>query len=99
MCGSVVFSDLSRHTSRSGCVATSVTPYEQPYFVERRVSSVDHRSGGRAGWNYVTGSYVDDAVNFNRDADEEKELRYERAHEFVDVCVGLWSGWKENAFP
>src|SRR3546814_5826069 len=53
----------------------------------------------RAGWNIVTGSYEDDALNFNRDAHEEKELRYERAHEFVDVCVGLWSGWKENAFP
>lgn len=94
-----LFSALSQHTSRIGFVATAVTSFDQPYFVARRFASLDHLSGGRAGWNIVTGSYEDDALNFNRDAHEEKELRYERAHEFVDVCVGLWSGWKENAFP
>src|SRR3546814_4862737 len=78
---------------------SAVTSFDQPYFVARRFASLDHLSGGRAGWNIVTGSYEDDALNFNRDAHEEKELRYARAPEFVDVCVGLWSGWKENAFP
>src|SRR3546814_13519603 len=78
---------------------SAVTSFDQPYFVARRFASLDHLSGGRAGWNIVTGSYEDDALNFNRASHAEKELRHEPAHAFVDVCVGLLSGWKGNAFP
>src|SRR3546814_9654253 len=67
-----LFSALSQHTSRIGFVATAVTSFDQPYFVARRFASLDHLSGGRAGWNIVTGSYEDDALNFNRDAHEER---------------------------
>lgn len=90
---------LSQHTSRIGLVATAVTTFDQPFFVARRFASLDHLSGGRAGWNIVTGSYEDDALNFNLEGHEEKDLRYERAQEFVEVCKGLWSGWQEGAFP
>src|SRR3546814_12787311 len=59
-----LFSALSQHTSRIGFVATAVTSFDQPYFVSRRFASLDHSSGGRAGWHSVLGSYATEAQNF-----------------------------------
>src|SRR3546814_12382842 len=73
-----LFSALSQHTSRIGFVATAVTSFDQPYFVARRFASLDHLSGGRAGWNIVTGPYAADALNFKRDAPGGKELDRKR---------------------
>src|SRR3984885_433342 len=51
-------------TERLGVVATASPPFEQPYHVARKFASLDHLSGGRAGWNLVTTSNPDAARNF-----------------------------------
>ena len=93
-----LLSALAALTSRVGLVATASTSYDQPFHVARRFASLDHISGGRAGWNVVTSWSDQEALNFNRDAHFEKEFRYDRAREFVDVVLGLWRSWDKDAF-
>jgi FMN-dependent oxidoreductase (nitrilotriacetate monooxygenase family) len=52
-------------TRNIGLVATSATAYNEPYFVARVLASLDHITGGRAGWNLVTGGNAEDAANFS----------------------------------
>src|SRR6478672_7372279 len=88
---------LAAHTSRIGLVATVSSTYNEPYNLARRLASVDHVSGGRAGWNIVTSAGSDEARNFNRDARPGHEIRYERASEFLDVVIQLWDSWEDDA--
>lgn len=94
-----LLSALAMVTSRIGLVATASTTYNEPYHVARKFASLDHISKGRAGWNLVTSWSEAEALNFNRDAPPEKNARYDRATEFVDVVVGLWDSWDDDAFP
>jgi FMN-dependent oxidoreductase (nitrilotriacetate monooxygenase family) len=66
--------------------------------VARRFASLDHLSGGRAGWNVVTTSNPDAALNFGLDDHMEHDERYRRAREFFDVVTGLWDSWADDAF-
>jgi len=66
--------------------------------VARRFASLDHLSGGRAGWNIVTTSNPDAALNFGMDDHMEHGERYRRAREFYDVVTGLWDSWADDAF-
>ncbi|WP_171908540.1 LLM class flavin-dependent oxidoreductase, partial [Streptomyces niveus] len=50
----VLLTALAGVTSRIGLIATASTSYNEPYNLARRFASVDHVSGGRAGWNIVT---------------------------------------------
>ncbi|KAL4811733.1 luciferase-like domain-containing protein [Aspergillus spinulosporus] len=72
-------------------VTASLT-YEQPYSLARRLSTVDHLSGGRVAWNIVT-SYLDSAAR-NHGLDEQipHDERYNRAHEYMEVLYKLWEG-------
>ncbi|MES2713708.1 MAG: LLM class flavin-dependent oxidoreductase [Pseudomonadota bacterium] len=92
-----LLSALSAVTSRIGLVATASTTYNEPFHIARKWASLDHLSGGRAGWNIVTSWSEAEAKNFNRDKHMEYELRYERAAEFVEVVKGLWDSWEPNA--
>jgi FMN-dependent oxidoreductase (nitrilotriacetate monooxygenase family) len=94
-----LLSALAAVTERIGLIATASTSYNYPYQVARKFASIDHLSGGRAGWNIVTSGMAQEAFNFGRDEHYEHELRYERAAEFVDVCKGLWDSWEDDAFP
>lgn len=85
-------------TSRIGLISTCTTSYNEPYNVARRFLTIDHISGGRAGWNLVTSQAEDEAVNFGRDQHFEHGIRYDRASEFHDVVVGLWDSWEDDAF-
>src|SRR5271170_4350099 len=51
-------------TKRIGLIATASTTYNEPYHVARKFASLDHISGGRAGWNVVTSGNPDEAMNF-----------------------------------
>lgn len=93
-----LLSAIAPMTSHIGLVATSTTSYNEPYAVARRYASLDHISGGRAGWNIVTSSDVTEAFNFGRDAHYEHEERYGRAEEFTEVVRGLWDSWDDDAF-
>ncbi len=92
-----LLSALSSVTSRIGLVATASTTYNEPYHIARKWASLDHLSGGRAGWNIVTSWSEAEAHNFNREQHMEYDLRYERAAEFVEVVKGLWDSWEADA--
>ena len=93
-----LLSALSQATERIGLVATGSTTFDAPYHIARRFASLDHISNGRAGWNIVTTSNPDAALNFGLDEHMEHGERYERAREFYDVVTGLWDSWADDAF-
>ena len=93
-----LLSALSSITERIGLVATASTTFDQPFHVARRFASLDHLSGGRAGWNIVTTSNPDAALNFGLEEHLEHDERYRRAREFYDVVTGLWDSFADDAF-
>jgi N-acetyl-S-(2-succino)cysteine monooxygenase len=93
-----LYAALSQHTQHIGFVATATTTYEEPFTIARKIASVDHLSGGRAGWNLVTTSYAEDALNFSHSEHVARETRYDRARESLDVVRSLWDSWAEDAF-
>ncbi len=84
-------------TSRIGLIATASTSYNEPYNLARRFASLDHISGGRAGWNIVTTAGDVAARNFGLDAQPAHAERYERAAEFIEVSTKLWNSWQDDA--
>jgi len=89
---------LAAVTERLGLIATGSTTFDQPYHLARKFASLDHLSGGRAGWNLVTTSNPDAALNFGLEEHVEHGERYRRAREFFDVVTGLWDSWADDAF-
>ena len=93
-----LLSALAGATEHIGLIATGSTTFDEPYHVARRFASLDHISGGRAGWNIVTTSNPDAALNFGLDDHMEHAERYKRAREFYDVVTGLWDSFADDAF-
>ncbi|MFS2053037.1 LLM class flavin-dependent oxidoreductase [Variovorax sp. Varisp41] len=93
-----LLSALAQHTRHLGLIATASTTFDEPFHIARRFASLDHLSGGRAGWNIVTTSNPDAALNFGREDHMEHDARYDRAREFYDVVTGLWDSWADDAF-
>lgn len=93
-----LLSALAQHTTHLGLIATASTTFEQPFHLARRFASLDHLSNGRAGWNVVTTSNPDAALNFGLETHLEHADRYQRAREFFDVVTGLWDSWADDAF-
>src|SRR6204780_3379768 len=89
---------LAVMTEHLGLIATASTTYNDPYHIARKFASLDHISGGRAGWNLVTTSNPDAALNFGLDSALEHGERYKRGREFYDVVPGLWDSWADDAF-
>ena len=89
---------LAMMTKHLGLMATGSTTYDSPYHVARRFASLDHISGGRAGWNVVTTSNPDASLNFGLEHQPDHAERYARAREFVEVVTGLWDSWADDAF-
>ncbi|PYE41295.1 FMN-dependent oxidoreductase (nitrilotriacetate monooxygenase family) [Rhizobium sp. PP-F2F-G20b] len=71
---------------------------EAPYLFARRMSTLDHLTDGRIGWNIVTG-YLDSAARaLGQDALAEHDARYDRADDYLDVLYKLWEGsWDDDA--
>jgi FMN-dependent oxidoreductase (nitrilotriacetate monooxygenase family) len=93
-----LLSALAAVTERIGLVGTASTTFNEPYHIARKFASLDHISGGRAGWNLVTSSSAHEAKNFNFDEHLAHARRYERAVEFAEVVEGLWDSWDDEAF-
>lgn len=93
-----LLSALSAVTEHIGLIATATTSYNEPYHVARKFASLDHLSGGRAGWNLVTSDNAAEAQNFGRDQHISHAERYSRAREFHQVVTGLWDSWEDDAF-
>ena len=89
---------LAMATKHLGLIATASSTFEPAYTIARRFASLDHISEGRAGWNLVTTSNPDAALNFGLDDQMPHAERYARAREFFDVVIGLWDSWADDAF-
>lgn len=92
-----VLSSLALVTEHIGLIATASTSYHEPFHLARMFASLDHISGGRAGWNVVVSNSVNEARNFNRSAMLSHQQRYNRADEFLAVANQLWESWDEDA--
>ncbi|UFZ05109.1 LLM class flavin-dependent oxidoreductase [Bradyrhizobium ontarionense] len=90
-------SAIAAATSRIGLIGTASTTYHEPYNLARLFTSLDHLSGGRAGWNIVTTSAPQAAQNFGLPEHPPHHERYERAKEFLDVVTALWDSWEDDA--
>ena len=88
---------IATATTHLGLIATASTTYYEPYNLARLFSTLDHISGGRAGWNIVTTGTDLAAANFGLDAHPDHAERYARAREFVDAVVSLWDSWEDDA--
>jgi len=93
-----LLSAVAAVTERIGLVCTASTSYYEPFNIARLFGSLDHISGGRAGWNVVTSANASASFNFNRDEHYDIAERYDRAREFVQVVLGLWDSWEDDAF-
>lgn len=92
-----LLSAIAMMTSNIGLIASASTTYNEPYHVARKVASLDHISGGRAGWNVVTSHTDMEAQNFGLDESPDYDSRYGRGAEFVEVVRGLWDTWEDDA--
>src|SRR5215475_9270403 len=93
-----LLSATASQTRHIGLVCTASTSYYEPFNVARLFGSLDHISNGRAGWNVVTSANASASFNFNRDEHYDIAERYQRAREFVQVVLGLWDSWEDDAF-
>ncbi|MDH6220289.1 LLM class flavin-dependent oxidoreductase [Streptomyces pseudovenezuelae] len=94
-----LLSAVATHTKHLGLVGTASSTYNSPFNLARRFASLDHISGGRAGWNVVTSFDTGTSKNFGLDEHLDYATRYGRALEFVQVARGLWDSYEDDAFP
>jgi alkanesulfonate monooxygenase SsuD/methylene tetrahydromethanopterin reductase-like flavin-dependent oxidoreductase (luciferase family) len=92
-----VLSGLAAVTQHIGLVATLTVSYSEPFNVARQFASLDHLSGGRAGWNVVTSWLEGSASNFSKPSHLAHDVRYRLAGEYLDVVQGLWDSWEDDA--
>lgn len=94
----IVASALLPVTSELGFVLTSSVLQDHPFSFARKLSTFDHLSAGRIGWNVVTSSLENAAENFGHAGRVEHDERYRWAQEYSDVTYKLWEGsWDDGA--
>ena len=93
----LVLTIMAAATRHIGLIATASTTYNDPFNLARRFASLDHLSGGRAGWNIVTTADEDAALNFSMTGRPDHARRYERAAEFLEASLKLWDSWEDDA--
>lgn len=87
-------SALATLTDRIGLVPSVSTDFNEPFHVARRLATLDHLSGGRAGWNVVTDAVPRPVGGFVR---AEHDAHADRADEFLRVVRGLWDSYADDA--
>src|SRR6201995_5616778 len=92
-----VLSALAAVTSHIGLIGTGSTTYSKPWELARRFATLDHLSGGRAGWNIVTTVTPLAAAAFAEPFHPDHADRDARAHEFVEVVQQAWDSWGDDA--
>ena len=92
-----VLAALATGTSKVGLIATASTTYTEPFNLARQFASIDHMSGGRAGWNIVTSWLAAAARNYGGERQVTHADRYARGEEFVAVVKALWDSWADDA--
>lgn len=94
----LLVSAMAAVTKNLGFGLTANLTYEAPYLFARRLSTLDHLSRGRVGWNIVTG-YLDSAAQaMGLKQQIEHDRRYDQADEYLEVLYKLWEGsWEDDA--
>ncbi len=94
----MLVSAMASVTRHLGFGVTVNVNNEAPYTFARRMSTLDHLTEGRIGWNIVTG-YLDSAARaVGRDGQGSHDLRYDQADDYLEVLYKLWEGsWEEDA--
>jgi long-chain alkane monooxygenase len=94
----LVVSAMAHVTEHLGFGITASTSYEHPYIFARRMSTLDHITQGRIGWNIVTSYLESGARNVGLDAQVRHDNRYDIAAEYLEVVYKLWEGsWEDDA--
>jgi FMN-dependent oxidoreductase (nitrilotriacetate monooxygenase family) len=88
---------MAAATSRLGLGATCSTTYYEPFHVARLFATIDLMTKGRAAWNVVTSVNDGEALNMGQAATGEHDARYDRADEFMEVVLGHWDSWDDDA--
>src|SRR5919108_155051 len=94
----LAISAMAAVTQHLGFAVTVSLTFEQPYALARRLTTLDHLTGGRVAWNVVT-SYLESAArNLGHDGHIPHDERYEMAEEYLEVCYKLWeASWEDGA--
>jgi len=92
-----ILSAIAAVTEHIGLVGTATVTYTEPYNLARQFASLDHISGGRAGWNVVTSWLEGSAANYGKSEHLAHDTRYRLAAEYLDVVKGLWDSWEDDA--
>lgn len=89
---------MAAATTHLGFGITCNLAYEPPFLFARRMSTLDHLTRGRLGWNIVTG-YLDSAARAMGLARQmAHDDRYDLAEEYMEVVYRLWEGsWAGDA--
>ena len=88
---------MATSTQRLGVVATMSTSFYPPFMLARLCATLDHIASGRFGWNIVTSGEDGAAHNFGMDKLYPREVRYEMAHEYLELVCQLWDSWDADA--
>ena len=93
----VVLMTMAMATDRLGMGATCSTTYYEPFHVARMFATLDLMTHGRAAWNVVTSLNDGEALNMGRASTPEHDARYDRADEFMEIVLGHWAAWADDA--
>lgn len=93
----VTLAAVARETNRIGLVATGSTTFNEPFNIARQFKALDVMSHGRIGWNAVTTSDPAAAANYGQ-AIADRPVRYQRAHETIQIAQALWGSWQQDAW-
>ncbi len=91
-----LLSFMAAATTTIGLGATYSVSHQHPFHAARLWATLDHLTRGRAAWNVVTSLNHNQAANYGEEY-RPSDDRYDRAHEFIEVCHKLWNSWDEDA--
>jgi FMN-dependent oxidoreductase (nitrilotriacetate monooxygenase family) len=83
-------------TSRIGLVTSASTSFMEPYSIARQLRTLDVMSHGRAGWNAIPSYEPEAFANYGFEV-PEKDAKYQRLHETIQIAQALWGSWKREA--
>src|SRR2546426_7365307 len=92
-----VLTAMGLATRHLGLGGTYSTTYYEPFHVARVFATLDHFLAGRVAWNVVTSLNDSEASNFGQGPHPDHDTRYDRADEFMQVVLGHWDSWEDDA--
>ncbi|HWA61482.1 MAG TPA: LLM class flavin-dependent oxidoreductase [Caulobacteraceae bacterium] len=94
----LIIPSMAQATEHLGFAVTCNLSHEPPLPFARRMTTLDHLTDGRIGWNVVTGYLESGAKGAGRDKQVSHDVRYDIAQEFMDIQYGFWEGsWEDGA--